>query len=66
MKDDTHAIFCDKDLLVVFGDRDLVIGPNSIESNFPKCYGSTNDKNNDLTLGYNKLSPVELEVFQLS
>ena len=66
VKDDTHAIFCDKDLLVVFGDRDLVIGPNSIESNFPKCYGSTNDKNNDLTLGYNKLSPVELEVFQLS
>ena len=67
VKDESHAIFCDTNLLAVFGDKDLVLGPNSIESNFPKCYGSSKDiEKNELTMGYNKLTPSEIEVFQLS
>ena len=62
-----HAIFCDKDILGIFGDGDLVLGPKSIESSFPKSYGTSKDiKENELTMGYKKLSPVEMEVFQLS
>ena len=61
------AIFCDKDILAYFGEGDLILGPKSIESNFPKSYGSDKSiKENELTMGYNKLSPVEMEVFQLS
>ena len=67
VKDETHAIFCDTNLLAVFGDKDLVLGPNSIDSNFPKSYGSSKDiEKNELTIGYNKLTPSEIEVFQLS
>ena len=61
-----HAIFCDKEQLAVFGDGDLILGPKSIESAFPKSFGNKDIKENELTMGYNKLSPVELEVFQLS
>ena len=61
------AIFCDKDILAYFGEGDLILGPKSIESNFTKSYGSDKSiKENELTMGYNKLSPVEMEVFQLS
>ena len=67
VKDEAHAIFCDTNLLAVFGDKDLVLGPNSIESNFPKCYGSSKDiEKYELTMGYDKLTPSEIEVFQLS
>ena len=61
-----HAIYCDKELLATFGDGDLILGPTSIESAFPKSFGNKDIKDNELTMGYNKLSPVELEVFQLS
>ena len=66
VNDSSHAIFCDKELLVVFGEGDLILGPKSIESAFPKSYGNKNIKDNELTMGLNKLSPVEIEVFQLS
>ena len=67
INDIEHAIFCDKELLAAFGEGDLIIGPKSIESAFPKSYGKSKDiKDNELTMGYNKLSPVEMEVFQLS
>jgi len=67
VKDERHAIFCDESLLAVFGDMDLALGPNAIESNFPKCYGTSKDiEKNELTMGYNKLTPSEMEVFQLS
>ena len=61
-----HAIFCDKELLAAFGDGDLILGPKSIESSFPQSYGNKDIKDNELTMGFNKLSPVEMEVFQLS
>ena len=66
VNDYSHAILCDKDLLAVFGDGDLILGPKSIESAFPKSFGNKDVKDNELTMGYNKLSPVEMEVFQLS
>ena len=61
-----HAIFCDKELLATFGEGDLILGPKSIESAFPKSFGNKDIKDNELSMGYNKLSPVEMEVFQLS
>ena len=44
MNDSSHAIFCDKELLAVFGEGDLILGPKSIESAFPKSYGNKNIK----------------------
>ena len=66
VNDSSHAIFCDKELLAVFGDGDLILGPKSIDTAFPKSYGNKDIKENELTMGYNRLSPVEIEVFQLS
>ena len=43
------------------------MGPKSVQSDFPKSYGkSSENKDYELTMGYNKLSPLEIEVFQLS
>ena len=66
VNNEEHAIFCDKELLVTFGEVDLILGPKSIESAFPKSFGNKDIKDNELTMEYNKLSPVEMEVFQLS
>ena len=67
VNDPNHAIFCDPDYLAVFGEGDIYLGPKSIESSFPKTYGSTsNNKKNELTMGFDKLSPLEMEAFQLS
>ena len=53
--------------MAIFGDGDIYLKQKSIQSSFPKTYGSTSEnKKNELTLGYDKLSPVEIEVFQLS
>ena len=67
INDANHAIFCDPEYLAIFGEGDIYLGPKSVESSFPKTYGSQSEnKQFELTLGYNKLTPVEMEVFQLS
>ena len=67
INDANHAIFCDPDYLAIFGEGDIYLGPKSIETSFPKTYGNLSEnKKFELTMGYNKLSPVEMEVFQLS
>ena len=67
INDPNHAIFCDPDNLAIFGEGDILLGKKSIESSFPKTYGSSSEnKKNELTLGFDKLSPLEIEVFHLS
>ena len=67
INDVNHAIFCDPDYLAMFGEGDIYLGPKSVKSSFPKSYGSSSEnKQYELTLGFNELSPVEMEVFQLS
>jgi len=67
INDPSHAIFCDPDNLAIFGEGDILLGKKSIESSFPKTYGSKSEnKKNELTLGFDKLSPLEIEVFNLS
>ena len=67
INDPNHAIFCDPDNLAIFGEGDILLGKKSIESSFPKTYGSSSEnKKNELTLGFDKLSPLEIEVFNLS
>ena len=67
INDASHAIFCDPEYLAIFGEGDIYLGPKSVESSFPKTYGTLSEnKQFDLTMGYNKLTPVEMEVFQLS
>ena len=39
----------------------------NIKSSFPATYGNYNEnKINELTMGYEKLIPIEIKVFQLS
>ena len=53
--------------LAIFGKGDLYLGVEGIKSFFPKSYGDPlENKENELTLGYKKLIPLEIEVFQLS
>ena len=67
INDANHAIFCDPEYLAIFGEGDISLGPKSVESTFPKTYGSTSEnKQYELTMGFSKLSPLEMEVFQLS
>ena len=67
IKDNSYSIFCDPDNLAIFGDGDIYLGVEGIKSFFPKSYGnSLENKENELTLGYKKLIPLEIEVFQLS
>ena len=67
INDEDKSIFCDPDNLAIFGEGDIYLGADSIKSNFPKTYGSSKDnKDNELTMGYEKLTPLEVEVFQLS
>ncbi len=67
IKDNSYSIFCDPDNLAIFGEGDLYLGEEGIKSFFPKSYGnSLENKENELTLGYKKLIPLEIEVFQLS
>ena len=67
INDEDKSIFCDSDNLAIFGEGDIYLGADSIKSNFPKTYGSSKDnKENELTMGYTKLTPLEVEVFQLS
>ena len=67
INDANHAIFCDPEYLAIFGEGDISLGPKSIETSFPKTYGSSSEnKQYELTMGFNKLSPLEMEVFQLS
>ena len=67
INDESMAIFCDPENLAIFGEGDIHLGPDSIKSKFPKTYGdSKEDKENELTMGYSKLSPLEVEVFHLS
>lgn len=67
IKDEKYAIFCDPDNLAIFGEGDIYLGVNGLKSNFPKFYGDISEnKENELTLGYKKLTPLEIEVFQLS
>ena len=67
INDPNHAIFCDPDNLAIFGEGDILLGKKSVESSFPKTYGSSSEnKKNELTLGFDKLSPLEIEVFNLS
>jgi len=67
INDANHAIFCDPENLAIFGEGDIHLGKKSIESSFPKTYGSSSEnKKNELTLGFDKLSPLEIEVFNLS
>ena len=67
INDEDKSIFCNPDNLAIFGEGDIYLGADSIKSNFPKTYGSSKDnKENELTMGYAKLTPLEVEVFQLS
>ena len=67
INDEDKSIFCDPDNLSIFGEGDIYLGADSIKSNFPKTYGSSKDnKDKELTMGYEKLTPLEVEVFQLS
>ena len=53
--------------IAIFGKGDLYLGVEGIKSFFPKSYGDPlENKENELTLGYKKLIPLEIEVFQLS
>ena len=55
------AIFCDKDILAYFGEGDLILGPKSIESNFPKSYGKGSSTNEFTEKNRNfKISDVEV------
>ena len=67
ISNENKAIFCDPDNLAIFGEGDIYIGIKSIKSSFPITYGDYNEnKINELTMGYEKLIPIEIEVFQLS
>lgn len=67
IKNENYAIFCDPDNLAIFGEQDIYIGAKGIKSIFPKNYGSVSEnKENELVLGYKKLNPLEIEVFQLN
>lgn len=67
VNDEEKSIFCNPDNLAIFGEGDIYLGVDSIKSSFPKAYGSfKDDKENELTMGYTKLTPLEVEVFQLS
>ena len=67
INNDRCAIFCDPDNLAIFGEGDLYLGSEGVKSFFPKTYGnSMENKENAFTLGFKKLIPLEIEVFQLS
>ena len=67
IKNEKNAIFCDPDNLAIFGEEDIYIGAKGIKSFFPKNYGNISEnKENELVLGFKKLIPLEIEVFQLS
>ena len=67
IKNENYAIFCDPDNLAIFGEGDIYLGAEGVKSIFPKNYGDISEnKENELTLGYKKLTPLEIEVFKLS
>ena len=67
IKDEKYAIFCDPNNLAIFGEGDIYLGLDGIKSDFPKIYGDISEnKENELTFGYTKLTPLEIEVFQLN
>ena len=67
IKDNNYSIFCDPENLAIFGKGDIYLGVEGVKSFFPKSYGNAlENKENELTLGYIKLIPLEIEVFQLS
>ena len=66
VRNENKAIFCDPDNLSIFGEGDIFLGAQGITSSFPRTYGDLKSKPNELTMGYEKLIPLEIEVFQLS
>ena len=67
IKNEKYAIFCDPDNLAIFGEGDIYLGEEGVKSFFPKNYGDISEnKEYELTLGYKKLIPLEIEVFKLS
>ena len=67
IKNEKYAIFCDPDNLAIFGEGDIYLGAEGVKSFFPKNYGDISEnKEYELTLGYKKLTPLEIEVFKLS
>ena len=52
--------------MATFGEGDIYLGPKTVQTSFPKTYGESSNKQYELTMGFSKLSPLEMEVFQLS
>ena len=62
--DFSKAIYADPDYLTIFGQSDIYMSVSSASSHFPTSYGKFASKL-ELTNGIEKITPVEMEVFQL-